>query len=103
MQHNILPHGTMWIRITTPIGNMVQLKSIMHPLNQRKSRKPEQIKEKAIQGSISTTTSMMNSIRFTRNNAMRLLNGASPRIMAVKSLNMNNETQKIRSIPIIKQ
>ena len=61
MQQHTLPHGNLLLIVSTPIGNMVNMKYLIHPSEERKSWKPEQNKEKDIQGSSSATTSIMNS------------------------------------------
>ena len=83
------------------MGNMVQLKYLIHPTEEKKYQKWEKIKEEALQGSIYTTTSMINPRHCPRKNVMSLLNSKSTRRMAVRSRNTTKETQTIRSRPII--
>ena len=78
----------MWLMIATPIGNMMHLKYLIHPMEEIYYWQPDKIKEEALQGSSSTTTIMVNSRRFPRSNVISLLNGASSIIMAVSSINM---------------
>ena len=91
------------IRIATPIGNVVQLKYLIHPAEEHKSQQPEQSKEEVVQGQSYATTSMINLRPCPRNNITSQLNGASPIRMAVRSRNMTKETQTIRARPIINQ
>ena len=100
--HHNLPHVTLLLRISTPIGNVVQLKYSIHPAEDRKSQQPEKIKEETLQGSSCATTSIMNSIHCPGNNVMILLNGASTIIMVIRSRNMTKETQKTKERTIIR-
>ena len=66
----------------------MHMKSLIYPTEEHKSHKLEQSKEGGIHRSSSATTNMMNSRRCPRGNVMVLLNGASPIIMTVSSINI---------------
>ena len=103
MQNHTLPHGNLLLRIETPIGNVVQLKHLIHPTEEHKFQQPDKSKEEVLQGSISATTSMMNLRRCLGRNMMIFLNGVSTRRMAVKSRKNTKENKKLRPQQTIKQ
>ena len=81
----------------------MQPKYLIHLVEKRKYKQPEKIKEKALQGPSSDTTSMMN-IRFCqRIYVMIFLNITNPIRMAVRSINITKEKQTIISMLTIKQ
>ena len=88
MKQNNLPHGTLPVRIATPILNAVRMKSLLHPSEERESQQLEQIKEDYLQGPSPATTSTMNSRRCPGNNVMSLLNGSSPIRITVSPIKM---------------
>ena len=86
LQHT-LPHGTLSLIISTLIVNVVQLKYLIHPIEERKSQQPDQSKWEDLQGSSFDHTSMISSRICPRINVMILLNGKITIRMSVKSRN----------------
>ena len=82
LQHT-LPHGTLSLIISTLIVNIVQMKYLIHPIEERKSQQPDQSKWEDLQGSSFDHTSMISSRICPRINVMILLNGKITIIMSV--------------------
>ena len=88
MNQHVLPHETLLIIIATQIGNMVHLKYLINPVEERKSQHLEKSKEEALHGSSSATTSTMNSKLRPRSTVMSVFNGTSILSILVRSRNM---------------